>query len=48
MIVFCCFTFSSLCGFTEYPVVGTTLGSTLIMNILVIDPGVSQVLFSPD
>ena len=47
MGLLCCFTFHPLCKLSDYTVVGTALGPTLTVGILAVDPGVSQILFSP-
>ena len=41
----CCVTFSWLCWFTEYTVVGTSLSPTLTVGMSVIGLGVSQAFF---
>ena len=41
----CCVNFSLLCGLTEHTV-GDAFGPALIVDMSVIGPGVSQVLFS--
>ena len=47
MSVLCCVTFHPLCGLTKYTVVGTALGPTSTVGMLVIVPGVSQMSFLP-
>ena len=47
MSVLCCITFHLLCKITSYSVVDTAFGASLIMGMLAVVPGVSQVLFSP-
>ena len=46
MSVLFCVTFSLFCGLTEYTVDGAALSPTLTMDLSVIGPGVSQVLFA--
>ena len=47
MVVLCCVTFHPLCELSDYTAVGTALNHTLSMGMPAIDPGVSQMLFSP-